>query len=397
MVPETGASPHLPEGDRRQQVIDHILRYELYRHRDISERLSALLSIDTNPASFNRSTWDILFFLMQSYLQGVTPNVTDIYITTNLSKGTAISGLAELERRGAIRKVQDGDDARRRRIDISSKVADTVEFFISECAERLGQPFDALQVSQPVDTPLVFGQGQEPLISLLIQLSHQLRTPLTAIVGFSEMIANEALGPVHPVGYAEYARDIRSAASHLLEAMNTLVDTTLAEHGIKIPLGSLLKTDIEEIVDRTCRTAATSAERRGVILRRKWGSTKGQIVCDQERLTQCIKLLIEATINTTGRGHTIDVETMFNPATGLTLRVIAPNPPRPVDRNNQGRTFGTPEHDELLRGMPLITAIIHAHGGEVSNLEEGPRRHVTQIDLPVDGPAASPTERPAAP
>ncbi len=46
----------------RKWVVDHVLRYELYRHRDISERLQDLLGVDDNPHAFNRSTWDILFF-----------------------------------------------------------------------------------------------------------------------------------------------------------------------------------------------------------------------------------------------------------------------------------------------------------------------------------------------
>ena len=52
----------------RKRVLEHIVRYELYRHRDISERLSDLLSVDKQPDAFNRSTWDILYFLIQSYL-----------------------------------------------------------------------------------------------------------------------------------------------------------------------------------------------------------------------------------------------------------------------------------------------------------------------------------------
>jgi signal transduction histidine kinase len=367
----------------RKRVLEHIVRYELYRHRDISERLSDLLSVDKQPDAFNRSTWDILYFLIQSYLQGVTPNVTDIYLATRLSKGTAISGLAELERRGAISKVPDAEDARRRSIDISLMVADEVESFITECAEKMGQPLDLRTATQPAAAPGDFSKDQEPLINLLNLLSHQLRTPLNAIVGFSEMIADQTLGPVHPVGYAEYARDIRSAASHLLDAMNTLVDTTLAEYGVNIPLGPMTQLDLEEIVDKTCRAAAGPAERRGVILRRKWSSTKGRITGDQDRLTQCIRRLIEATVETTGRGQTIDVETSFDIKKGLTLKVISPNPPTPVSHPAETRTIGAPDLNSLFKGLPLIRAIVGAHGGTVASLQEGPRRYITQIDLPL--------------
>lgn len=373
--------------EERQRVVDHMLRYELYRHRDITERLRKLLGVDQG--TFNRSTWDILYFLIQSHLQGVTPNVTDIYLATGLSKGTAITGLGELERRAAIDKVQDREDARRRRIDISQSVAGELEVFIAECADRMGHSYDF----QPgtANIPRRGGDGaeqsQEPLIDLLNQLSHQLRTPLTAIVGFSEMIADETLGPVHPVGYAEYARDIRHAASHLLDAMNNLVDTTLAEYGVSIPLGPLMQLDIEEIVDATCRAAAKTADRRGITLRRKWSSAKGRIAGDQDRLQQCVRRLIEATIASTGRGNTIDVETAYEADNGVTLQVIAPSKPIPEIDTSSARTIGAPDQNGLLQGLALIRAIVLAHGGRLDFLEEGPRRFVTRIFLPAAGPA----------
>lgn len=384
----------------RKRVVDHVLRYELYRHRDITERLSVLLGVDQNPDAFNRSTWDILYFLMQCHLQSETPNVTDIYLAAGLSKGTAITGLGELERRGAISKVQDREDARRRRIDISDAVAAELEAFVTECGERLGQPYEAPygsfdSAAAGNGTREDFQPGQEPLIDLLNQLSHQLRTPLTAIVGFSEMIADETLGAIQPVGYLEYARDIRHAASHLLDAMNNLVDTTLAEYGVNIPLGPLMQLDIEEIVDASCRGAAQMADRRGVILRRKWSSSKGRIVGDQERLTQCVRRLVEATVASTGRGQTIDVETSFEPGSGLTLSVISPTKPLPAVRPEPQTPIGTPDRNGLTHGLPLIRAIVQAHGGHLENLEEGPRRYVTRIVLPEGGPARPKNQSPA--
>ncbi len=378
----------IDDPEERARIVEHVLRYELYRHRDISDRLRNLLSVTENPNAFNRSTWDILYFLMQSHLLGVVPSVTDIYLATGLSKGTAITGLAELERRHAIAKVRDHSDGRRRRIDISKSVADELEKFIAECGERLGQPFDT-PAERAVTRMSTSDDQEEPLIGLLNQLSHELRTPLTAIVGFSEMIADETLGPVHPVGYAEYARDIRFAASHLLDAMNNLVDTTLAEYGVNIPLGQLNQIDVEEIVDKACRAAAGNADRRGVTLRRKWGSAKGRVLGDEDRLTQGIRKLIVATIESTGRGQTVDVETSFEDTSGLTLQVISPEAPVVPKTSQVQRPIGAPEQDGLVRGLPLIRAIVEAHGGDVGSKQDGPRRFVTMIRLPKDGPAKS--------
>lgn len=368
----------------RLRVVGHVLRYELYRHRDITERLSTLLKVEEDPDSFNRSTWDILYFLMQCYLQGTTPNVTDIYLATGISKGTAITGLAELERRGAISKARDGADGRRRRIDISDEVAAALETFVAECGDRLGHP-----LAVPFDATAPRGEvvEGEPLIALLNRLSHELRTPLTAIVGFSEMIANETLGPVHPVGYAEYARDIRRAASHLLDSLNELVDTTLADRGVSIPLGVMSNVDLEDEVDQACRATAGLAERRGIVLRRKWSASKGRIVGDKDRLTQAIRKLIAAVVATAGKNQAVDVETAFDPKSGMTIRLISPEPPKVSKTPNAGKaTIGSPAPATVATVLPLVRAIAEAHGGKVELRQEGARRFVTVLRLPKDGP-----------
>lgn len=376
----------ISDPEERKRVVGHVLRYELYRHRDITERLSDLLDVHKDPEQFNRSTWDILYFLMQCYLQGTTPNVTDIYLATGISKGTAITGLAELERRGAISKARDGSDGRRRRIDISEDVAAALESFVAECGDKLGHPFE---VSYENGGALRNNGGAtetEPLISLLNQLSHELRTPLTAIVGFSEMIANETLGPVHPVGYAEYARDIRRAASHLLDSLNELVDTTLAERGVSIPLGVLTNVDLEDEVDQACRANAGLAERRGIVLRRKWSASKGRIVGDKERLMQAIRKLIAAIVASSGKNQAVDVETTFDAKTGMTIRLISPEPPGVPTKILPKKTIGTPTQPTVHMVLPLVRAIVEAHGGKIELKQEGARRFVTTLRLPKDGP-----------
>ncbi len=65
----------------------------------------------------------------------------------------------------------------------------------------------------------------------LANMSHELRTPLNAVLGFSEIIAAEALGPVGTERYREYARDINSSGAHLLSLINDILDIAKIESG----------------------------------------------------------------------------------------------------------------------------------------------------------------------
>lgn len=361
-------------------LIDHVLRYELYRHRDLSERLSNALNVDKEPNAFNRSTWDILFYLIQCHLEGINPSVSDIYLTVSISKGTAISGLTELERRGGVRKVSDNIDKRRRLITISSPIADVVNEFVAECKDKL-----ALAPLAEITTSKNAPVSGEPLINLLHELSHDVRTPLTAIIGFSEMIAEEALGPVQPVGYAEYARDISKAATHLLNSLNERVDSALAEHGVTITLGPMLPTDLEEIVDIACRVTNEIASRRGVDLRRKWGAKSNLVSADKERLTQAIRKLIEGVVSKTPRGETVDIETsvlMNNANPHVSVRIISALSTIPIDPTMQKLSF---RDDEILdRRIVLIRAITEAHGGYLVSDTDNKVQQIHSICLPLN-------------
>lgn len=65
----------------------------------------------------------------------------------------------------------------------------------------------------------------------LAEMSHELRTPLNTVMGFSEMMAQEVLGPHRVPAYAGYARDIHASGRHLLALADDLLDLARIEIG----------------------------------------------------------------------------------------------------------------------------------------------------------------------
>jgi two-component system cell cycle sensor histidine kinase PleC len=67
----------------------------------------------------------------------------------------------------------------------------------------------------------------------LAHMSHEFRTPLNAIMGFSEIIKNKVLGEgVSPV-YVSYADHIHKSGEHLLNIVNDILDMAKIESGIQ--------------------------------------------------------------------------------------------------------------------------------------------------------------------
>ena len=65
----------------------------------------------------------------------------------------------------------------------------------------------------------------------LATMSHEVRTPLTSILGFSEIIRDQLFGPVGVSDYAEYAGDICTSGRHLLALINDVLDLSKIEAG----------------------------------------------------------------------------------------------------------------------------------------------------------------------
>ncbi len=69
------------------------------------------------------------------------------------------------------------------------------------------------------------GEAQrEPDLELTAKISHELRSPLNVIVGFSEIIKEEMFGPVGNEKYLSYATDIYQAGLHLVELVSNDMD-----------------------------------------------------------------------------------------------------------------------------------------------------------------------------
>jgi signal transduction histidine kinase len=62
--------------------------------------------------------------------------------------------------------------------------------------------------------------------NFIANMSHELRTPLNAIIGFSEMIAKEALGPVGVQKYAEFSDLVAKSGHHLLSLINNVIEVS---------------------------------------------------------------------------------------------------------------------------------------------------------------------------
>ena len=66
---------------------------------------------------------------------------------------------------------------------------------------------------------------------LLAKLSHQIRTPLNAIIGFTEVMMDERFGPLGNPRYKDYLKDVHASGAHVMSLVNDLLDLSRIESG----------------------------------------------------------------------------------------------------------------------------------------------------------------------
>jgi light-regulated signal transduction histidine kinase (bacteriophytochrome) len=96
----------------------------------------------------------------------------------------------------------------------------------------------------------------------MARVNHDLRTPLNAVIGFSELMVLELFGPLGDHRYQDYAQHIRDSATDLLKsAEDTLALTALTANPHRREANSAC--DLEHLTDDAwsflCRKAAARA------------------------------------------------------------------------------------------------------------------------------------------
>lgn len=153
--------------------------------------------------------------------------------------------------------------------------------------------------------------------TFLAVMSHELRSPLNAIIGFAEIIAGKLLGPNDP-RYFEYAEDIRVSGSHLLDLIGDILDLSKIGAG-KLHLDERL-VDLRSLAERTTRLFAANLSKARVTLDLAIPADFPALRADPMRLGQILINLVSNAIKFTPPGGRVTIAAVTG-TDGLAIRV----------------------------------------------------------------------------
>jgi signal transduction histidine kinase len=206
--------------------------------------------------------------------------------------------------------------------------------------------------------------------SFFSNVNHDLRTPLTHIIGFSELMKNEQFGPMGQERYRDYANDIHSSGTMLLDMIEDLLGIAEAE------------TDQIDLTDEICNLGQlleiAAASQRG---RASAEDVKLEIDCpaklpglrgDARRLRQGLFRMIAEAIHSARHGSTLILSAREE--NGGVVVTVTEKPAEAEDAATQNRLpylsddpFVSTENSGAARGeslaLSLTRKVMELHGG----------------------------------
>ncbi len=137
--------------------------------------------------------------------------------------------------------------------------------------------------------------------AFLAAVSHELRSPLNAILGFADILATEVDGPL-TMEAREEVDQIRGSGKHLLDLINDILELSALESGqLRLSLGSV---DLGAIAWDVVREAAGVVGARPVAVRIE-GEAGVYAHADPKRVRQILTNLVGNAIKFTQRGEVV--------------------------------------------------------------------------------------------
>jgi two-component system cell cycle sensor histidine kinase PleC len=229
-------------------------------------------------------------------------------------------------------------------------------------------------------------------------ISHELRTPMNAIIGFSEIIKNQMLGTIGQPKYAEYAGDIYASGQHLLSLINDLLDMSKVEAG-KWQLNRS-EVNIEALVRSCTRLMSEQAASADIDLELSFENTHGTVYIDERAIRQVLLNLLSNALKFTGRTGIVRICTVID-IDDRCLTISVTDNGVGIQRRDLSRVFRPFEqgennlnrsHEGTGLGLSLCKSLVELHGGSIAlESHEGQGTKVT-FELPLNFIA---TENPA--
>ena len=276
--------------------------------------------------------------------------------------------------------------------DESEDIAKALELGASD---YISKPIDFVVAFARIETHLALKRADDALRNsearslFMAKMSHEFRTPLNAIIGFSELIFSEMLGPVGNDEYSKYAGLIKESGEHLLVLINDILDFTKINSSGGIELHE--KTVDTASLIRSCITTVREwTDSADVQIEVDIDEKSLPLMCaDERRLKQIVINLLSNAVKFTPSNGTVTVQFWYRNDCGFVLQVAdtgvgIDNIPKALASFEQGVSALDLTYEGIGLGLPFTKSLVERHGGSLELQSEVGVGTTVTVYLPSD-------------
>lgn len=198
-------------------------------------------------------------------------------------------------------------------------------------------------------------------------ISYELRTPLTTIIGFAEILANQYFGPLND-RQREYCAGIIGSSQRLLSIINDILDLSSIEAGrMSLELRAVepraLLTDVVAVMGEMARKGELQLAMNCPV-------ELGEIVIDERRMKQALCNLVSNAIKFTPPGGSVTLSVELHEGwvkfavSDTGIGIAEEDQTRVFEAFVRGRK-GKGSRTGAGLGLPLVKRIVELHNGRV--------------------------------
>lgn len=210
--------------------------------------------------------------------------------------------------------------------------------------------------------------------NFLTNVSYELRSPLTSIKGFSEILLEDFFGKLNEK-QKEYVKGIFDSSLQLASLIDNILDVSYIDAGYMTL--DIAEFAIGKMLDQSAKMLADDMAKAGIRLKVKYSDSIGSMYGDEKRIKQIIINLLINSMHMTPEGGKIDLsaKTKGKNTIVITIKdtgkgIAKENIPYIFDKfhmmgNNSGSGTGL--------GLTVAKSFIDLHGGTIT-LESSPEK-----------------------
>ena len=227
----------------------------------------------------------------------------------------------------------------------------------------------------------------------LANMSHEFRTPLNAIIGFTEVMCHQMLGPIENEQYRSYLDNIFDSSAHLLRMVNDLLDFEKIEAN-EIALNEEI-VDITEVVASCKNMLSHRAQTSGVSLYSEMPERGPMLKVDALAMKKALINVITNAVKFTPSSGAVAITCQIVESGDVVIRVI-----------DTGIGISEDDLDRIMipfvqvgaksivegtgLGLSITKSLVELHGGTLAIASEQGRGTTVSITIPKSRIAANP-------